>query len=1260
MIKKLLHVFLMILGITTVAKAQVQTVAEDKRGMSARIAHEVSITMDPALGYVPKSRLVEAYGQKRADHSRIAVPNSLANLVWTERGPNSDAVGPSNGNSRPGNGKTSGRIRAIWEDLGDATGKTVWVGGIDGGLWKTTDITATPATWTPINDFFGNLAVSGICQDPSNTSIIYFGTGEKAFNADAVRGAGIWQSTDGGATWAIMPGTQTYWNVSKLACDASGNLYVGTNSSAANAGLLRYTKSTATWTNITPSGLSTRIADMEMSSTGRLHVSCGYYNTAAASAGYRYTANPETVTSNTWTSPVTSYTPVQYNVDLASAGNTIYALPSSSAWQVTTIYKSTDGGANWTATGTTPSFTSGQAWYCMAAAVDPNNANNVIVGSLDCYKTTNGGSTWTKISEWVGTTGQYVHADQQTISWRNNNQVLIGCDGGIHYSANGGTTIVDKNTGLRIKQFYAIANHPTSLNYFLAGAQDNGVHQLNSAGLGASVEVTGGDGAFVHIDQDQPQYQWGAYVYNQYRRSTNSGGNWSSINYSSSAGRFINPTDYDDANNRMYCSGNANTFVRWDNPQSGSTFVAVTMNELNTATVSAVKVSPFTSNTVYFGGGKSGVLPVLIKAANANTATPTYTNIIAASMQVAGANISSIEFGANENTIIASFSNYGVNNVWITYNGGGTWTSVDGNLPDMPVRWAIFYPGDDTKAIIATETGVWETDQLNGASTVWTANPTFPNVRTDMLQYRSADGMISAATHGRGIFSTLLSTAVSCGNPTGLSSNNITVNSATLSWSAVTNATGYDVEYKENASSIWINAATATTATSVDLTGLTPSTLYDWHVIAHCSAGDGSYVSAAFTTAMPFVCNTPSGLTSSSVTAGSATISWTAVNGATQYDVDYKENASSTWINAATGTTAVSVDLSGLNASTLYDWRVNTHCADTTTDYSLSQFTTIAPFVCNAPGGLTSSAITAGAATVSWTAVSGAVSYDVDYKDNASGTWTNAVSGTTSLSANLSGLNASTLYDWRVRTNCSGSSSGYSAAQFTTTAAGCPDILEPNNTLATAAPISTGLNYNALIAANGDNDYYSFSNTTALKKIKVTLTNLPADYDLRMYKPNGTLQSTSSNSGTANETIILNATKNNEVGTYKVYVYGFSGAFNSTQCYTLNVQIGSTNFTSAELGGIANADVKTLRTGLKLYPVPATTSVTVSFDAYAKGEAIISIVNQNGQLMQRQKVGVDNGINFRSLDLSKLEAGVYTLQIKTGTTVYSEKLVVSK
>ena len=63
--------------------------------------------------------------------------------------------------------------------------------------------------------------------------------------------------------------------------------------------------------------------------------------------------------------------------------------------------------------------------------------------------------------------------------------------------------------------------------------------------------------------------------------------------------------------------------------------------------------------------------------------------------------------------------------------------------------------------------------------------------------------------------------APACGNPTGLSNTTPTETSTTVSWNAVGGANNYDVDYKTNAALTWINAATATTALSVDLTGLT-------------------------------------------------------------------------------------------------------------------------------------------------------------------------------------------------------------------------------------------------------------------------------------------------------------------------------------------------------------------------------------------------------------------------------------------------------
>jgi hypothetical protein len=307
----------------------------------------------------------------------------------------------------------------------------------------------------------------------------------------------------------------------------------------------------------------------------------------------------------------------------------------------------------------------------------------------------------------------------------------------------------------------------------------------------------------------------------------------------------------------------------------------------------------------------------------------------------------------------------------------------------------------------------------------------------------------------------------------------------------------------------------------------------------------------------PPACSAPTGLASSAITTSSATVSWTAVSGALSYDVDYKTTASGTWTNAATGTTSLSVNLSGLTQSTTYDWRVRTNCSGSSSTYSAAQFTTSTPAGCNAPTGLTSSGVTDNAATVSWTAASGAVSYDIDYKTNASGTWTNAATATTLLSVNLSGLTASTLYDWRVRTNCASASSAYATAQFTTQAppSGCLNAYEPNGTQATAAVVSTNTAISAAIGTNTDIDYYAVT-TTATSNFNITLGNLPGDYDLFFYNSAGTQIGSSEAGGTTSESIVLN---NQAAGTYYVRVIGYNGAFSTTVCYNLN--IGATTVT---------------------------------------------------------------------------------------------------
>jgi hypothetical protein len=379
-------------------------------------------------------------------------------------------------------------------------------------------------------------------------------------------------------------------------------------------------------------------------------------------------------------------------------------------------------------------------------------------------------------------------------------------------------------------------------------------------------------------------------------------------------------------------------------------------------------------------------------------------------------------------------------------------------------------------------------------------------------------------------------------------------------------------------------------------------------------------------------CTSPSGLTASSISTTSATVSWTAVSGATSYDVDYKASTSSTWTNAATGTTAVSIGLTGLTQGTTYDYRVRTNCAGGSSAYSAAQFTTTGTVACAAPTGLTSSAVTSSGATVSWTAVSGALSYDVDYKLNSSSTWTNAATATTSTSVALSGLTSATLYDWRVRATCSGGSSTYATAQFNTLSTTCASTLDnsTNGTISGAATIPFNTNVTGLISPSGDIDNYKFVITTG-GTATVTLTTLPFDYDLKVLNSAGTQLAISQAGSTTSESISRTYT----AGTYYAQVYGYNGANSATSCYTLRVQLG----TASRGGDLITGDVQKV----DVFPNPVNNIVNINLTGYT-GKSDLSLFDVNGRIVLNRQVSATN----TPLDISALPAGVYMLRIKNG------------
>jgi hypothetical protein len=167
--------------------------------------------------------------------------------------------------------------------------------------------------------------------------------------------------------------------------------------------------------------------------------------------------------------------------------------------------------------------------------------------------------------------------------------------------------------------------------------------------------------------------------------------------------------------------------------------------------------------------------------------------------------------------------------------------------------------------------------------------------------------------------------------------------------------------------------------------------------------------------------------------------------------------------------------------------------------------------------------------------------------------------------------------------------------------------------------------------------------------ITISLNTLPADYQLALLNSGGTTLFSSINNGTASETI--NATVAS--GDYYVRVYPKSnGAFNANSCYTLKVQTGSARM-NPEL-------VQLLENKLFVFPNPAGFEANLAFKSKVNGNSVITVINQLGSVVLRKSMAVNEGDNFRNLDVSSLSSGMYYIKIQNGNEIQTAKIVIRK
>ena len=345
--------------------------------VSARQEQETARTKDPAINAVPTERLIQARRIKdrlvaqRANLIKsantpgvVAPVASLGDIAWNERGPSN----------------VGGRTRALMFDLNDAGNgyKKVFAGGVGGGLWVTTDITASPVSWTKINDFFENIAISCIAQNPVNHLEMYAGTGEGFYNGDAIQGLGVWKSTDGGVNWTRLISTSFYTNINAVAVDKNGSVYLA----ARDFGIMKSADGGSSWSTAIS---STGAADVQMAANGDVYASDGVF-----SAGHIYVSDfavngANTGNAGTWTNitpntsgAITPATTSWWRIKLALApgdANTVYALFEGTNSYGLTSFQRYNRATNTWAVKTVPTgstFNNGQAWVFNSGSRRPN------------------------------------------------------------------------------------------------------------------------------------------------------------------------------------------------------------------------------------------------------------------------------------------------------------------------------------------------------------------------------------------------------------------------------------------------------------------------------------------------------------------------------------------------------------------------------------------------------------------------------------------------------------------------------------------------------------------------------------------------------------------------------------------------------------------------------------------------------------------------------------------------------------------------
>ncbi len=639
-------------------------------------------------------------------------------------------------------------------------------------MFKSTD---NGLNFTPIFEGDSGQSAGALAMDPSDPNRIWFGTGEANASGDSYPGNGIYLTEDGGNTWT-WKGLPDSYHIGRIVVDPtnSDRVYVavtgklfGTN---AERGVYRTLDGGDSWERVHYINNTTGCIDLEINVENPdivYAVMWERYRTPSTRevAGDDSGVWRSTDGGNNWqqlTNGIPSNDPNLGRGALAISPDNpdrLYLFhsgtpfPGSSSTPYYGSWRSDNGGNSWYSISIgnlDDDLYSSFGWYFGESIVEPGNPDVIYVGGVATIRSMDGGNSWTRVFE-------DAHVDQHAFYIDSNNpsHVISGHDGGVNRSTNRGSSSTDF-ISLGATQFYAICHDPSHPQRLYGGTQDNGTMRTMSGGTGDWTFVYGGDGFYCLVDPRDNGVIYAEWQYGNIVRSTNGGSSfWDISDWWSDRTNWMSPYCFDPLNYDRLYFGTYRVY-RTDNQGNSWSTISGDLTDGNDpgslvyGTITTVAASAVQPNYVLAGTDDANVWITQNGGGNWTAIDGDLPDLW----------VSRVVFHPTQaNTIFCTFSGHRVSNptphVYRSDNLGATWYSVSGSgndqLPEGPVNDIIIDPDDPNRYYVGTDFGVFFT--VNEGDTWAALGQGLPMTAVFDLEFIASERRLVAGTHGRSMYS---------------------------------------------------------------------------------------------------------------------------------------------------------------------------------------------------------------------------------------------------------------------------------------------------------------------------------------------------------------------------------------------------------------------------------------------------------------------------------------------------------------------------